>query len=87
VSLADRPSQSEPEDDHKNDQPPHAEWQVSSPGMRDGIGSRIHSVLTFSGGYGIRWGRGAAGFCRETASEAEVARARHIDYEQLQEGR
>ena len=26
-------------------------------------------------------------FCRETASEAEVARARHIDYEQLQEGR
>ena len=26
-------------------------------------------------------------FCRETASEAEVARARRVDYEQLQEGR
>ena len=45
VSLVDNPSQSSPNHEHQDDQPPHAEAQESSPGTWDGIGLRCHSVL------------------------------------------
>ncbi len=36
MSLADNPSQPDPDDKHKDDQPPHAQAQESSPEMRGG---------------------------------------------------
>src|SRR5262245_46585067 len=44
VGLADHPSQCSPEDDHKDDQPPHAEPQVATPGTSNGATSHVMSA-------------------------------------------
>jgi hypothetical protein len=44
-ARGDNPSQSGSKHNDENNQPPHAESQVSSPGMRDEIGLRRHYGL------------------------------------------